>query len=399
MTPISAPISASISAPISLYIHIPFCGTRCTYCAFNTYTTLDAHIPAYVAAVCNELRWLGPQTSAPVHTIFFGGGTPSLLTADQVRTIINTVTQQFDLSPNAEITLEVNPGSVDAAYFAALRATGVNRLSIGMQSVHAGELALFQRDHGVAAVPRTMTHARTAGFDNISVDVIYGIPDQTLSMWEQTLSAALAQQPQHISMYALQLEAGTPLAKQVDRGLLPRPDDDLAADMYELADSLLSAADFEQYEISNWAQLGRECRHNLQYWRNLPYLGVGAGAHGYAGGVRYEVVRPPLQYIELANAQTAPMPFPFTATVSGHEPIDQTTAMAEHLMTGLRLLREGISLRGFRDRFGCDLESVYGAMLTRFVDYEMLLVEGDTVRLTPRARLLSNQIFVELFPA
>lgn len=387
---------------LSLYLHIPFCGTRCTYCAFNTYTTMEALIPAYVAALCTELRWLGDGTTEPLHTIYFGGGTPSLLSPAQVGDLLNTCRAHFTVLPNTEITLEVNPGSIDEAYFAALRESGVNRLSVGMQSAHNVELQLFARDHGVDAVPLTVGRARAAGFNSLSLDLIYGVPNQTLAMWEASVRAALALAPDHLSMYALQLEDGTPLTKQVQRGLLAHPDDDLAADMYDLADGLVTAHGLAQYEISNWARPGHECRHNLQYWRNLPYLGVGAGAHGYAASIRYEVVRPIPRYLDLAGGGTAAYaarPYPLTPTVERYEPITPDAAMAEHMMTGLRLLGEGVDAAQFRERFGLALTDAYGPVIKRFEGYGLLGWEQGRLRLTPRARLLSNQIFVEFFSA
>jgi oxygen-independent coproporphyrinogen-3 oxidase len=383
---------------LSLYLHIPFCGTRCTYCAFNTYTGVEALIPVYVAAMCCELHWLGQATPHPIHTIFFGGGTPSLLAPEQVAQILATCRRAFCLLPEAEITLEANPGSIDRSYLDKLRETGVNRLSVGMQSAHAGELKLFARRHGVEAVVETALAARAAGFDNLSLDLIYGVPHQTLDMWRESVGAALALQPDHVSPYALTLEPGTPMARDVALGRLPTPDDDLAADMYEAADALLSAAGLVQYEISNWARPGYECRHNLQYWRNAPYLGVGAGAHGYAAGIRYEVVRPIRRYIELAESQHKSLPFPLTATVERHERIDLPDQMAEHMLTGLRLVREGVSTHRFQERFGVPIDSVYRAPLEKFAGYDLLRRDRDRILLAPQARLLSNQIFVDFMP-
>jgi oxygen-independent coproporphyrinogen III oxidase len=382
----------------SLYLHVPFCGTRCTYCAFNTYTHAEPLIVPYVDAMCHELTWLGRSTAQPIHTIYFGGGTPSLLPNEQVERILNTCREVFDVTPDAEITLEVNPGSIDGEYLCRLRETGVNRLSVGMQSAHAQELKLFARQHGVEAVARTVGDARRAGFDNLSLDLIYGVPHQTLEMWRESVAAALALHPDHLSMYALGLETGTPMARWVERGWLPTPDDDLAADMYELADAIARDAGLEQYEISNWARPGFACRHNLQYWRNAPYLGVGAGAHGYAAGIRYEIVKPIQLYIDLANRQDALLPFPFTPTVERHDVIDAPGEMAEHMMTGLRLIEEGISVEGFRQRFGLPIRQVYGAALDWLTHVDLIRQDGDLLRLTPRARLLSNQVFLQFMP-
>ncbi len=382
----------------SLYLHIPFCGTRCTYCAFNTYTHAESLIVPYVDAMCNELTWLGSGATFPIHTVYFGGGTPSLLLPGQVARILNTCRQAFAVTPDVEATLEINPGSIDHEYLHRLRETGVNRLSVGMQSAHAQELKLFARQHGIEAVARTVDDARQAGFDNLSLDLIYGAPHQTLAMWRESVAAALALRPDHLSMYALGLETGTPMARWVERGWLPTPDDDLAADMYELADEMARAAGLDQYEISNWAKPGFACLHNLQYWRNEPYLGVGAGAHGYAANIRYEIVKPIQRYIDLATRQDAPLPFPFTPTIERHDVIDTSGAMAEHMMTGLRLIEEGISVEGFHRRFGLSIQQVYGGVLDWLTQYDLIRQDGDLLRLTPRARLLSNQVFVRFMP-
>jgi oxygen-independent coproporphyrinogen-3 oxidase len=381
---------------LSLYLHVPFCKTRCTYCAFNTYTNAEAHLPAYVAALCNELHWLGRATQQPVHTIFFGGGTPSLLSPSQIANILQTCRAAFQISPEAEITLEVNPLSASDAYFARVRAAGVNRLSIGMQSVHRSELRLMARDHDADAVPRTVRAARAAGFENINLDLIFALPYQTLGMWLESLQAALALQPQHLSLYALELESGTTMTRDVERGRLPLPDDELAAEMYEAADELLAQHGLLQYEISNWARPDWECRHNLQYWHNLPYLGVGAGAHGYADGVRYAIVRPIPRYIALASAQDAPLPFPFTASVEWHERIDAQTAMLEHLFTGLRLVRQGVRDSEFKARFGVALSEVFGEPFAKLRAQGLLQHEGDAWRLSRSARLISNRVFAAL---
>lgn len=387
----------SHTTPLSLYLHVPFCATRCTYCAFNTYTNAQAQIPAYVAALCNELYWLGSAVQQPLHTLFFGGGTPSLLSSSQIANILATCRTAFEVLPDAEITLEVNPISVTSDYFEQVRALGVNRLSIGMQSAHSSELRLMARDHDLAAVLRTVRAARAAGFENLSLDLIFALPYQTLEMWLESVQAALALQPQHLSMYALELESGTPMTRDVGRGRLPLPDDDLAAEMYEAADALAAQHGLFQYEISNWAQSGKECRHNLQYWHNLPYLGAGAGAHGYANGVRYSTVRPIPEYIARASLQSAPLPFPFTAAVEAHEHIDTQTAMLEHLFTGLRLVRQGVRDSEFTARFGVSLLEQFGRPFAMLRDQGLLRQDGDVWRLTDAARLISNRVFAALF--
>jgi putative oxygen-independent coproporphyrinogen III oxidase len=375
---------------LSLYLHIPFCHARCTYCAFNTYTNAESLIADYVAAMCGELEWLGRSTKLPVHTIYFGGGTPSVLLGQQATTILETCRRVFTVIPQAEVTLEANPGSARPDFLEQIRAAGVNRLSVGMQSARANELRMFARQHDVAAVANTIEAARRAGFDNVSLDLIFGAPNQTLDTWRESVEAALSLRPDHLSMYALILETGTALTRSIESGTLPVPDDDLAADMYELAHDLAEESGLMQYEICNWAKPGMECLHNLQYWRNEPYLGVGAGAHGYAAGIRYEVVRPIQRYIDLARSQDTALPFPITPSMEHNEPVDTSAAMAEHMMTGLRLTREG-----FKERFGHSIDKVFGEALAQLTGYGLLVSADDSIRLTNQARLLSNRVFLE----
>jgi oxygen-independent coproporphyrinogen-3 oxidase len=382
--------------PLSIYLHIPFCSTRCTYCAFNTFARAEPLIPSYVAALCAELRRLGQVTPGRVHTLYFGGGTPSLLTPAQVGDILSVFREAFQLGPSVEITLESNPGSLDSAYLARLCEYGVNRLSIGMQSIHADELRMMARDHDPDAVPRAVADARSAGFENLSLDLIFGLPGQTLARWVESVQEALALSPDHLSMYALELEPGTVMTRDVGRGRLPFPDEDCAVAMYEAADCLAEGAGLLQYEISNWSRPGFECRHNLQYWWYGPYLGVGAGAHGFAAGVRYENVRSIRQFIALATQQTAPPAYPLTAAVAHVETIDARAAMAEYLFTGLRLVQTGVSLAGFQQRFGISLEAAYGPALDQLARAGMIDQHSGRLRLTPAARLLSNQVFRRL---
>ncbi len=379
---------------LSLYFHIPFCRQRCSYCAFNIYTHLDALKDAYVDAVCQEIRWLAHGEK--VHTVYFGGGTPSLLSATQVEKILTTVRESFELVEPHEITFEANPGTVTQAYFDALFQLGVNRLSLGMQSAHAAELTLFGRDHTVEDTARSMGMARKAGFDNISLDLIYGVPSQTLEMWQQTLSHALSLHPDHFSLYALQVESGTEIARRIKYGGLPAPDDDLTADMYDAASDILANAGFEQYEISSWGK--KQSLHNLQYWYNLPYLGLGAGAHGYAGGYRTVNVMRPEKYIERLTQQTAPLNYPRTAATQSTQPINRDDEMFETVMLRLRLLREGLPRAAFEQRFGESLESRYGKIIQKLKMQGLIEEKADTLYLTPQARLISNRVFEAFLP-
>ncbi|MFH1909572.1 MAG: radical SAM family heme chaperone HemW, partial [Chloroflexota bacterium] len=403
----------------SLYLHIPFCRHRCAYCDFNTYAGQDTLIPTYVDALCREIEFVGLQTTelpnhpttelpnypTTVHTIFFGGGTPSLLTAGQFEKILAAIRENFDVLFDAETSLEANPGTISLACLLDLHRLGFNRLSFGIQSAHADELRQLERTHNFFDVIEAVKWARMAGFDNLNLDLIYGLPEQSLDRWQATVKLALGLHPEHLSLYALTLEHGTPFGRWSARGRMPSPDPDLAADMYEWASDFLEFKGYTQYEISNWArdvkrprskvepaspdlrpstfdplpslsassQPSYACRHNLQYWRNQPYLGFGAGAHGWAGGYRYSNVLRIKTYIERltkyqstnsqstksqfpnpqsTNSQSTNLPFPrspATRNPSGRasgrslQPVNLRTQMQETMLLGLRLTREGVS--------------------------------------------------------
>ncbi len=395
--------------PLSLYLHIPFCRHRCGYCDFNTYAGLDALIPQYVTALCAEISYLGERLEAPpeVHTVFLGGGTPSLLPLPQMEQLMAALNRNFAIHPQAEISLEANPGTVSHDYLQGLHSLGFNRLSLGMQSANPQELRLLEREHGYPEVIQAVSAARRAGFDNLNIDLIFGLPYQELDSWRRSLELALGLQPEHVSLYALTLEHGTPLGRWAERGLLREPDPDVAADMYEWAMQRLEDAGYAQYEISNWAQTRQgellACRHNLQYWRNLPYLGLGAGAHGYAGGLRSVVVLSPAAYIQRclsAELHSADLPwvFPITPATQSFQQVDREAEIGETMMTGLRLVEEGVSDAAFRQRFGESLREVFPAQIERLLRLGLLEwagEEGDCLRLTRRGRLLGNQVFVE----
>ncbi len=356
-------------------------------------------MPAFVEALVEEIRWAATGADGQtVHTIFFGGGTPSLLTPDQFAFILESLHGQFNVADDAEITIEANPNDLSREYLGALRRLGINRLSIGMQSSDETELRLFNRHHDNEAVVRAVAAARASGFDNINLDLIYGVPHQTITSWTATLRQAAALAPDHISLYALGLEEGTSMRKWVERGTLPAPDDDLAADMYELAAEVLGAAGYSQYEISNWARPGRECRHNLQYWYNESYLGLGPGAHGFAGGVRYSVVPSPHRYIKMLMGDTPAdiSAWPRTPAVAEAYVLDRDDEIAETLIMWLRLTREGVDRDRFMRRFGVDLVELHRPVIERFAAQGLLQVDAARVRLTAHGRLLSNVVFREL---
>lgn len=386
---------------LSLYLHIPFCRHRCAYCDFNTYTGLSNLQEAYALALAKEIAQVASLPLAdgtrvmsprPVHTIFFGGGTPSLMTIQQLDTILSSVRQNFDLAPNAEITLEANPGTVDLAYLTAIRNLGINRLSFGMQSAIPTELTFLEREHDTDTVIQAVAHARQAGFDNISVDLIYGVPHQTLPSWEKSLDVAIALNLEHISLYCLTIEPGTPMHRWLHQGQFEPPDGDLAADQYELAMERLDPLGFVHYEISNWARPGRACQHNLTYWRNNEYLGLGAGAHGHAAGYRYHNVKQPRVYIRRLN-ETKPRHYPLTATIAHADRLTQADIINDTLITQLRLLEEGLHLPTFQTTFQTSLYNIHGKTIQQLKDWNLLFEQDNRLKLTRPGRFLSNQVF------
>ena len=380
----------------ALYIHIPFCRHRCAYCDFNTYAGQEAALPAYVEAVCKEIAFLGQNAPERLvlGSVFFGGGTPSLLQVDQFEAILRAVREAFDLEA-PEITVEANPGTVTRDGLRDLRALGINRISFGVQSIHPEELRLLERQHDTFDVIDAVRWSRWAGFDNLSLDLIYGLPSQSLLDWSASVRLASDLHPEHLSLYCLTLEHSTPFGRWAAHGLLPLPDPDLAAEMYEWAGTALAGAGYEHYEISNWAQPDRQCRHNLQYWRALPYLGVGAGSHGYAAGYRYSNALRIRTYIDrLSGGASWELPFPFSpANVDRHHQSAQDE-MGEFMMTGLRLTVEGVSDGAFKARYGSTLEQVYSREIEELLQLRLLEWQGDRLRLTPRGRLVGNQVFM-----
>ncbi len=389
------------------YVHIPFCRRRCTYCDFNTYVGLLSLQDAYVNALLNEITLRAERyPGVEVSTLYFGGGTPSLLTADNLGRIIRRVRRYWALPQRAEITLEANPGTVNAANLIALREVGINRLSLGVQSSHSNELVLLGRIHTWAEAVSAYDMARQAGFTNINLDLMYGLPGQSLLEWAQTLESVLALEPDHLSLYALTLEPGTPLAETLALEDITAPNPDLAADMYDLASQRLHEVGFWQYEISNWARsdspppelwalpqngivesLGPAIsHHNVIYWRNEAWVGVGAGAHSWSRGRRFSHHPHPQGYINAVRS----------GKLQGidSEVITPALAQDETLMLGLRMV-EGVSETRFYDRWGSGLYETYGKTIDRFSDFGLVTWLDGRVRLTTRARLLGNQIFQE----
>lgn len=420
--------------PYSLYFHIPFCTHRCAYCDFNTYAGQEESIPAYVDALCKEIAYVGrkfervgDKEHGEVHTIFFGGGTPSLLSPNHFESIFESIRSNFRLTDDAEITIEANPGTVSYENLRALRGIGINRISYGVQSANTEELRMLERIHTFWDVIEAVSDSRKAGFENLNLDLIYGLPEQTMPTWQTTVQRILDLHPEHISAYALTLEHGTPFGRWSAKGLLPFPDPDLAAEMYEWLSETLEASGYVQYEISNWARINDTCtagkcrceygimnaesksenssftiyhpsfacKHNLQYWRGLPYLAFGAGAHGYANGYRYSNVLRIKTYIERLSTASALVPFPLTPATVNHHKQSLHDDMSEFMMTGLRLTREGVRESEFETRFGRPMRDVYGNEIDELLKLELIeSVVGRGIRITARGRLLGNQVFM-----
>ena len=374
---------------VGVYIHVPFCRFKCTYCDFNAYAGMRSLYAPYSRAVAREISARAALHALRSTTIYLGGGTPSLLPLPMLAEILAACRASFDVSPDAEISLEANPGTLDAAYLEGLRALGVNRLSLGVQSAHQAELDFFKRGHSFSDAVEAVRLARAAGFDNLSVDLIYGIPRQTMAMWQETVVRALELAPDHVSMYCLTIEERTTLALWVRRGQVPPPDDDLAADMALWADERLAAEGLTRYEISNWARPGRQCRHNLIYWRNAPYFGLGAGAHSSFGGKRFWNAAHPREYTRLIEAGQS--------AVAGSEDIGRALEMGETMMLGLRLT-EGVSLASFETRFGVKMTDVYSGELDELGEQGLVVVDEAGVRLTRRGWLLGNRVFGVFLP-
>ena len=408
------------TTPLGLYLHIPWCPTRCVYCDFNTYVEGDESLKRrYQAALLAEIRQAGAVLGRPARsTIFIGGGTPTTLAPEQLLQLVAAVESCFDLLPGAEITVEANPNGLSVPYLAELRRGGINRLSLGVQSFDDAELAFLSRRHDSRLARAAVAQARAAGFDNLSLDLIFNLPRQPLEQWRFNIREALKLEPEHFSLYSLIVEPGTPLHQQVAGGLVPRPDDELAADMYAYAIETLGAAGYTHYEISNWARSGGEAAwqtpalasaHNLIYWRNQPYLGLGAGAYGTVWARpplspgpevwRWMNVKRPLTYIQRLESGAGLGP---AREEKSFEVIDRATAMVEHMLLGLRLVREGLAAAEFEARFGLALAEFYAPAiafclqrgLAEWIDSPA----GPRFRLTERGRFVANQVILQFMP-
>ncbi|HEU4934254.1 MAG TPA: radical SAM family heme chaperone HemW [Pyrinomonadaceae bacterium] len=367
-----------------LYVHIPFCSSRCSYCDFATGLYKDELAERYVRALVADIRssrYFGDS----VDTIYFGGGTPSLLAPAQLELILATLHDCFKVDSKSEITLEINPGSVDEEKLRAFRSLGINRASFGAQTFDDTELAKLGRSHTTADTLNTFNDLRNVGFENVSFDLIAGLPGQTLDGWQKNIKLALDLRPEHLSFYLLEVHSGTPLAEHIRRGIQPEPDDDLAGVMYEGMLEQAAGAGYEHYEISNLCRPGFHSRHNVKYWIGEPYYGFGCSAHSYDGAVRrWSNHRDVLKYVTVIEHGESP--------VVDEQQLSQTDMRAEAVFLGMRLM-QGVDLRAFRESFGVDLRDEHAEDLDRFCKAGLLELDGDLIRLTRTGALLSNEVF------
>ena len=372
--------------PLSFYVHVPFCSVRCGYCDFNTYTAVElgggASQATYADTAIEEVRLarrvLGDM-DVPVGTVFFGGGTPTLLPAQDLSRVLDAVRQEFGLTADAEVTTESNPDSVDEAALVALREGGFNRISFGMQSAVPHVLSVLDRTHDPRRVPLVVEWARAAGFDEVSLDLIYGTPGESFDDWSRSVEAALACAPDHLSAYALIVEEGTALARQVRRGVVPMPDDDDLADKYVVADDLFAAAGMGWYEVSNWARRPESaCRHNLAYWRGADWWGVGPGAHSHVGGVRWWNVKHPAAYAGRLREGASP--------AHAREVLDEETRRVERVLLETRL-SDGLPLDVLDDAGRAAMPDLVARRLVE---------KGDPLVLTREGRLLADAVVRDL---
>jgi oxygen-independent coproporphyrinogen-3 oxidase len=366
---------------LGLYVHIPFCSAICNYCNFNRGLFDAALKERYVEALVAEIRQVGDGSEAD--TIFFGGGTPSLLEPSEIAAVIHACRQAFSLAPGAEVTLEANPESVTPARLEGFRDAGVNRLSFGVQSFRDEELQRLSRLHSSARARESFQAARAAGFDNVSLDLMMWLPGQRVDDWLESVDALIGLGPDHASMYLLEIYPNAPLRDAMARGHWSVAPDDDAADMYLAGLERMDDAGYRQYEIANVARPGRESRHNLKYWTDGAWLGLGCGAHSTRAGVRWKNVASTADYVAAVTAGQAP--------VADRRPQSDDEQLEDALFTGLRLSR-GIDLSVVRERYGVDVWALFGAELRLFVDEGILIYDGRSVRLTRRGMLVAHDV-------
>jgi len=370
---------------VSIYVHIPFCARRCGYCDFNTYAWRGSIVRETLEAICCHIESLDSEEFV-VPTIFFGGGTPSFPDPELVIRILNTIRSRFRVLPDAEVSIEANPGTGDRSRFTALRQAGFNRLSMGVQAFDDHLLKVLGRTHSASEAIRSYEAARAAGFENINLDLMFALPDQTVRQWQYTLRTAVSLQPEHLSCYALTIEPHTPFYTMYLRGQLSLPDEETDLRMYQHTIRALIRAGYEHYEISNFARPGYRCRHNMVYWRNEEYLGFGPGAVSYRNGVRWKCLSNPHRYVQAVRGGLS--------LVEEEERLEADASLGETIMLMLRL-RDGVDVKAVEDRYGVNLEQRYARQLHRLQQQRLLEVTPDRWRITPKGLPIANTICAE----
>ncbi len=376
---------------LGLYLHLPFCIRKCDYCDFNSKPAAPGEVDVYLEALLQELRDLAGMHGRAADTLYLGGGTPTVLSGDQFRRLFGVLERLGLWTPGLETTVEANPGTLDRPKAQLLAALGVNRISLGVQALQDRLLRRLGRMHTGRAARDTFDTLRAVGFENIGIDLIYGLPEQHVADWVADLGQILDLGPEHLSLYGLMIEGGTPFARQREQGVLLLPSEEEEIAMLRSAREMTAAAGYEHYEISNYARPGFPCRHNLGYWTVEEYIGAGAGAHSFLqtdGPTRSHNTPAVDLYIERMREGRSP--------VFRTERLSPRTLAAEALMLGLRM-REGVPLEAFRSRYGIDPFDVYAACLRRGLDNSWLEIEGGRLRFTETGMLLSNEFFVDLF--
>ena len=390
--------------PLSIYIHIPFCRKHCGYCDFNTSVGLDYLLEEYENSVNKELENFSSLCNSThyVHTIYFGGGTPTIMPVSFFKKILKTISNHFSLTEYLEISSEGNPFELKSDYLSRLNDAGINRLSIGFQSAVREELEILERIQSSEETAQAVENAKNSGFININLDLIYGIPTQTLESFEYSVKFAVSLKPQHFSIYGLSLTPSTPLAQKIQKNQIPKVDEDLAGDMYKRVMDWMPTSDFIQYEISNWrledANMDFRCLHNLQYWKNRDYLGIGAGAQSYIGQRRWSNVTIIQDYIRAINRKRISSDLSHSAIAESKQ-LNKQDVIKETMMMGLRLTEEGINTERFAKRFSMEIEDIYINQISKMINLGLLEYKtnngSSSLRLTKRGRMLGNQVFME----
>ena len=373
---------------LGLYIHIPYCIHKCGYCDFNSHPIKRDEIDTYVDALIVELNYYAQKYSSGriVNTIFLGGGTPTTLSVSQLERILKECEKKFKVTADAEITIEANPATICTDQLKSIRQTGYNRISVGVQSFDEAELRTLDRAHGAKEIHCTVDRAREAGFNNLSLDLMFAIPNQTLENWENNLRQALDKSPEHLSTYNLTIEKGTTFWKLQSNGKLTMPDSDHQLELYKRTIELLKKNGFHHYEISNFSRPGKECRHNITYWQNTNTLGLGAGASSYMNGLRSKNTNLPAHYIRKTQENHI--------SVESSESLEPRQAMGETIMLGLRLIR-GVNINQFEDRFQTSFKVIFGNIIASLKEKDLIIVEKDQLRLSEKGLFLADSVTLE----